>query len=168
MSNTEQKRVGRRNFRDWPKWQKNLTWVIFAGAIFGSIVISIWSVFDNDYTYENWESTIATVVSVQPRTHYAGPGRDIQLHDRLAVEFYVNGEIFSNNSLTASPGRTSRGDEIEIRFDPNNPNRITRNSPPVSIIDVMIFPAIVVGFILFLVAIETLSARRARKREQGA
>jgi len=80
---------------------------------------------EDAYRAENWERTIATVVDWEhaPRASRHSPIRYIPF-----VEFEVDGEIITGR-LSSTQSLPRRGTEIEIRYDPNDPESVTRYYP---------------------------------------
>ena len=163
MANTEQKRKGRRYFGDLPKWSRVLICIIVVGLIVGVSIESVWEVHLNNYSYENWERTTGTVVYVQMIHRSIGPYGAERRSDRLTVEIEVNGEVFSSRNFEANLGSVRWGAEIAVRYDPDNPNTMVRDSPLRPMINAFMIPAILTA-IIFLAVISNFRIIPPRKR----
>jgi len=114
MSNTEQKRTGRRSFRKPPKWKI----IVYSLIIVGAVVSMIFLEAGHSYRVENWETATATVVDWERTIRGAGRTRSDAYIP--IVEFEVDGEVFTNR-LSSQYAIPHRGTEIEIRYDPDDP-----------------------------------------------
>ena len=150
MANTERKSEGRTYFGDLKKWQRFLIIIIAVGSISSFFIYYIWEGTLRNYSYENWERTTATVIRVQQTTGIGPPASRGRGQDSLTVEIEVNGEVFSNNyRIMVSADSVRRGNNIAVRFDPENPSRIVRDIPPAPIIWSLVLPTIF-SFVVFL------------------